>query len=168
MIFMLPPPLAVHELLKVESFNKLVWEPACGTGHISRELEKAGYDVISTDLIYRGYGEKEPLNFLEYEENIEDDIITNPPYSYSTQFVLKSLKLLRPGGKAAFLLKLTFLSSEQRRKLFAETPPKTVYIFTKRIECGKNGIFEGKKGVDYAWFVWEKGFKGDPIIKWIN
>lgn len=20
----------------------------------------------------------------------------------------------------------------------------------------------------YAWFVWEKGFKGDPVIKWIN
>ena len=22
--------------------------------------------------------------------------------------------------------------------------------------------------VAYAWFVWEKGYKGDTILKWIN
>lgn len=166
--FYATPPEAVQELLKVEKFNHYVWEPACGKGHISKGLEKAGYDVCSTDLFYRGFGDEEPLNFLDYKDEIEDDIITNPPYSFATQFVLKSLELLRYGGKAAFLLKLTFLSSAQRKQLFAETPPKVIYVFTKRIECGKNGIFEGKKGVDYAWFIWEKGFKGDPIVKWIN
>ena len=33
-----------------------------------------------------------------------------------------------------------------------------------------NGKFEKypSSAVAYAWFVWEKGFKGDPVIKWIN
>lgn len=26
----------------------------------------------------------------------------------------------------------------------------------------------GGSAVAYAWFVWEKGFHGDTIIKWIN
>jgi len=39
--------------------------------------------------------------------------------------------------------------------------------------CAKNAEFEamrkgGGSAVAYAWFVWEKGFKGDPSIKWIN
>lgn len=33
-----------------------------------------------------------------------------------------------------------------------------------------NGDFQSitSSAVAYAWFVWEKGFTGDPVIKWIN
>jgi len=38
--------------------------------------------------------------------------------------------------------------------------------------CAKNGDFESKKkegsAVAYAWYVWEKGYKGETVIKWIN
>lgn len=36
--------------------------------------------------------------------------------------------------------------------------------------CAMNGNFASisSSAAAYAWFVWEKGFKGDPIIKWIN
>lgn len=30
-----------------------------------------------------------------------------------------------------------------------------------------NGNFTGSSAVCYAWFVWEKGFKGDTTVKWI-
>ena len=59
----------------------MVWECACGEGHISKVLESHGYNVVSTDLVYRGYGRVIPCNFLT--ENVADfngDIITNPPY----------------------------------------------------------------------------------------
>ena len=59
----------------------MVWECACGEGHISKVLESHGYDVVSTDLVYRGYGRLNPCDFLL--ENVVDfsgDIITNPPY----------------------------------------------------------------------------------------
>jgi hypothetical protein len=39
-----------------------------------------------------------------------------------------------------------------------------------RINCAKNGDFAAIKGtaVDYAWFVWEKGWRGAPTIGWIE
>ena len=27
---------------------------------------------------------------------------------------------------------------------------------------------ESTSAVCYCWFVWEKGFKGNPVIKWFN
>ena len=36
--------------------------------------------------------------------------------------------------------------------------------------CAKNGDFEQYKGaaMSFAWFIWEKGYKGDTILKWFN
>ena len=49
-------PRAALLLMQVETFSSLIWECACGEGHLSKEFEKAGYHVYSTDLIDRGYG----------------------------------------------------------------------------------------------------------------
>ena len=50
------PAATTRALLSVESFDGDIWEPACGEGHISKELKRAGYNVKSTDLIDRGFG----------------------------------------------------------------------------------------------------------------
>ena len=42
-----------------------------------------------------------------------------------------------------------------------------IYIYSKRIQCGKNGEFTGTSAVCYAWFIWQKGFVGEPTIRWI-
>lgn len=74
-------PRATELLLENESFNKIIWECACGEGHIAKVLENNGYKVIATDLIYRGYGDPVSLDFLkETLEDFNGDIITNPPY----------------------------------------------------------------------------------------
>lgn len=67
-------------------------------------------------------------------------------------------------------LKLTFLEGKTRRALFDTKQLKTVYVSSSRIICAKNGVFEnvGGSAVAYAWFEFEKGFQGDPVIKWIN
>ena len=77
------------------------------------------------------------------------------------------------GTKVAMFLKVQFLEGKERRKLFEKHPPKVIYVASGRLLCAKNGEFEkmrqgGGSAVAYAWFVWEKGFKGSPIIKWIN
>jgi len=46
----------VRALLSVETFEGSIWEPACGDGAISKVLLAAGFDVVSTDLIDRGFG----------------------------------------------------------------------------------------------------------------
>lgn len=49
-------PKAAQLLMEVETFSPLIWECACGEGHLAKEFEKAGYSVYATDLVDRGYG----------------------------------------------------------------------------------------------------------------
>lgn len=49
-------PKAATLLMELETFSPLVWECACGEGHLAKEFSKAGYHVYATDLIDRGYG----------------------------------------------------------------------------------------------------------------
>ena len=156
-------------LLEVEKFNEDIWEPAVGGGHLAEVLKEYGYNVKSTDLIDRGYGEG-CIDFLKQTETFNGDIITNPPYKYAYDFIQKSLDLIPYGNKVAMFLKIQFLEGKARKKLFAKYPPKIVYVSSSRIKCAKNGEFEkiGSSAVAYAWFIWEKGFDGDPIIRWIN
>lgn len=163
-------PQAVEMLLALETFAPVIWEPACGEGHISKVLAAYGYEVISTDLIYRGFGEPEPMDFLtETFPDFEGDIITNPPYSAGLEFVKRALETVRPGGKVAMFLKVQFLEGKRRGELFSKTPPRTVYISRSRLACAKNGDFtHTESAIAYAWYVWEKGFTGDPVIKWFN
>lgn len=167
-------PKAVELLLEHEPFNKYIWEPACGAGHISQVLQDHKYNVRSSDIYDRGYPNTEIVDFLNItKEDIKNDfsrdIITNPPYKFAKEFVEKAIELSMDSVKIAMFLKLTFLEGKQRRKLFDNHPPKKVYVFSSRVCCGKNGVFDSaNNAVAYAWFIWEKGFKGKPVIEWIN
>ena len=98
------------------------------------------------------------------------DIVTNPPYKFAKEFVLQALKVIAEGRKVCMFLKLTFLEGKDRKEMFKEYPPKTVYVSSSRILCARNGDFDSfdSSATAYAWFVWEKGYKGDTVIKWIN
>lgn len=166
-------PKAMELLLAEEKFSSVVWECACGEGHLSKVLIAHGYKVISTDLVYRGFGEPDPLDFLTDAppEGFDGDIITNPPYTYGTEFVHRALEILQPGRKLALFLKLQFLEGKQRKKLFMENPPRTVYVSSSRLRCAKNGNFEKyakSNAIAYAWYIWEKDFRGGTSIEWIN
>lgn len=159
-------PDTTKALLDVESFTTQIWECACGEGHISEVLKENGYKVVSTDLVDRGYGQGD-VDFLKIEATNTNDIITNPPYKYADQFVEHALDISVNGVKVAMLLKIQFLEGQKRRGLFEKYPPRYIYVFSKRQMCGKNGNFEGTSAVCYAWFIWEKGFNGAPVVKWI-
>ena len=164
-------PRAAKLLLEVEAFSPVIWEPACGEGHLAKVFERTGHTVIGTDLIYRGYGSNVPLDFLAYDgEMFDGDIVTNPPYSKGAEFVEKAIETIADGHKVAMFLKLQFLEGQKRRKLFERYPPRTVYVLSGRIKCAKNGAFDsvGSSAVAYAWYVWDKGFTGVPQIRWIN
>lgn len=176
--FYATPPEATRKLLDVEKFSPRIWECACGTGHISKVLEEHGYEVLDSDIADRPRydGEKAHCaerDFLSEARRGEGccDIITNPPYKYAQEFVEQALRLLREGGKCAFLMRLQFLEGVRRRELFEENPPQAVYVFSRRIRCCMNGDFEKYNGVGsataFAWFVWKKGFKGDTVVRWI-
>lgn len=164
-------PIAIDKLLKVEKPFQIIWECACGEGHLSDKLKNSGFIVISSDLINRGYKGTRILNFLEAEKcPCTCDILTNPPYKYAKEFVLKALNLIEAGRKVYMFLKLTFLEGKQRyNELFSQYPPKVIYVFSERILCAKGGQFEKypSSAVCYAWFVWEKNYKRCTEVKWI-
>lgn len=162
-------PKAMHELLKYETFNENIWEPACGEGNLSEVLKEYGYNVFSTDLIDRGYQDLQ-MDFLKSDLKHDGDIITNPPFKYTNEFIKKSLEAIPEGNKVALFLKLNYLSGKKRyEEIYSKFPPYTVYIFTGRMSCSKNNTPEGFKNgaMDYAWFIWEKGKQGPTQIKWI-
>lgn len=167
-------PGALNVLLERETFSPYVWECACGGGHLSQVLEEWCYHVKSSDIINRGYEDTEIIDFLQVtkediKKDFSRDIITNPPYKYAKEFVEHALDISMDGVKVAMFLKLTFLEGQARRELFRKYPPKTIYVFSRRVICAKNGDFEkiSSSAVAYAWFIWVKGFKGNPTIQWI-
>jgi hypothetical protein len=162
-------PKATEWLCRLEQFEGRILEPSCGEGHMSEVLKKAGYEVVSRDLVDRGYGEV--ADFLAIDNQVWDgNIVTNPPYKFAQEFVEKALSIIPEGKKVAMFLKLQFLEGKARRSLFRSSPPIRVWISSSRLKCAMNGDFEayGSSAVAYAWFVWEKGYKGETTVKWFN
>jgi len=162
------PAWAAEELLQREKFNGRGWECACGDGAISRVLERAGYQVRSSDIRTDDniYGEK-GVDFLK-EWNKVDFIITNPPFKLAEKFCIHGLECLNENGKMAIFARLQFLEGQRRYKnLFSRFPPKKIYVFAERVNC----LYEGKEIesglMAFAWFIWEKGYMGKPTIEWI-
>lgn len=171
--FYATPTWATQVILEKEKLEGSIWECACGQGHISKVLHKfyPNAEIISTDLVDRGYGTAGGINFLT--ENFEkvDNVITNPPFSLAQEFIEKALQTAT--RKVIMFAKIQLLEGEKRRKLFDKFPPKCVYVFSSRVNPLRNGSeFDenGKKWAStmcFAWFVWEIGYVGKPTIEWI-
>lgn len=174
-------PKAAEMLLDLEDFDPSVpiWEPAAGECHLADVFTHRGYEVRKTDIVQRrpDVGIKDFLEGPLFHEGVEDKwhghIVTNPPYAFATEFVRHALDLVDDGRMVCMFLKLTFLEGlTRRRELFDVTPPARVWVSSGRLVCAKNGDFEAMRhcgsAAAYAWYVWAKGFKGDPVIKWFN
>lgn len=161
-------PKAAELLIELEHFDKNIWECACGEGHLSKVFKEHGYNVFSSDLIDRGYGEQ--MDFFKCNKPFKGDIITNPPYKYAAEFVEHAMQLVTDGHKVAMFLKLQFLESAKRAELFKKYPAKRIWVASHRLNCAMNGEFEKypSSAVAYAWFVWEKGYTGKMTIDLFN
>ena len=112
-------------------------------------------------------------NFLESYKDIKgvlmEDILTNPPYKYAEKFVEHALDIQAEGYYTIMFLKIQFLEGQARKKLFEKYPPKYVYVNSARQLCAMNGEFDKYKAtaICYCWFIWQKGFTGEPVIRWI-
>lgn len=167
--FYTTPAVAVERLLEVEQFSGQIYEPACGTGSISRVLEQrfGEHRVFSSDLIDRGFGVV-GVDFLQGEAGGGfANVITNPPFSLAQQFAERALQEAR--HKVALLLRLQFLEGAKRKAFFERTPLARVWVFSGRISCHRNGD-ESKTGgmMAHAWFVWDKSHIGAPVIGFLD
>ena len=154
-------------ILKEIGMNKNIWECSCGKGHLSEVLKENGYNVYSSDLVDRGYGDVK--DFLEQTKTFNGDILTNPPFKLAENFIEKSMELLNDGNKAIFFLKVQFLESKGRKTLFEKYNPKYVIVNSERQQCSKDADFEKYHATTqcYCWFIFEKGYRGDSKLLWI-
>lgn len=118
------------------------------------------------------------LNFGEDRQDFlasttrADLIITNPPYSLAREFILKAKKLAN--HSIAFLLPLSYLHGEQRYNEIwrdREFPLQTVHVFVRYPLLGEPLRDDGKYRTGmmvYAWYVWERGYRGLPKIEWVD
>ena len=144
------PPEATYALLdflKIDPGKAVIWEPACGEGHMVEQMKKMGYSVIGTDVV-------NGTDFLK--DNPPRDfnwIITNPPFSLSEQFIRKCIEYKRP---FALLLKSQYWHAKKRLQLFRKHPPTYVLPMTWRPDfCfGERG---GSPTMDVMWCVWGIG-----------
>ena len=172
-------PVATEWLLKLENIHDVVIDNSVGEGDLMFPIIKSGRKVIGFDIVNRfsqhpGF-EFRNENWLDFNPDklLNADIIFNPPYKLAQEFVEHSINLVEEGRKVCAFLKLQFLETKKRKELFEKYPPKIVYVSSSRILCAKNADFKGMKegggsAVAYAWYVWEKGYKGETLIKWFN
>ena len=159
------PPEGTEALLRVETFSGAIWEPACGDGAISKVLESRGHEVISTDLVDRGYGAAR-IDFLMEWAPRAPNIVTNPPFKMVAPFLRHALQLTT--GKVAMLLRLQCLEGAERREIFDASPLKNVWVFSKRLTMYRAGKPTGEGGMlAFAWFVFEHGYTGKPTLGWL-
>lgn len=161
-------------LLNRLKLNGSILEPACGMGHISEVLRKyyPNQEIVSTDLYDRNYGEI-GIDFLTCNYGRKfDNIITNPPFSLAKEFVEKGLELVN--DKVILLLKIQFLESKSRKEFLENSPLKYIYIFSERQSTLKDGLELNpltnkawSTTLLLAWFIWEKGYNGEPIVRWL-
>ena len=171
------PLIAVQTLLEREDLAGYVWEPAAGFFKIVNPLHKAGIKVFSSDIcdwhdkiqVVKDFAlYKSPPKFLR-DKNF--DIVTNPPFSKAQMFVEKAMELLPKGCRLYLLLRLQFLEGNKRRALFKKYPPYKVWVYSFRLPRMHRFFFKGNKGgtvLCFAWFCFEKGYKGKTIIDWIG
>lgn len=162
-----PHALEIAMPIFKDILDKNVWECTCGQGHLSEVLKEFGYNVKSTDLINRGYGEVQ--DFLKCEDKFKGDILTNPPFKLAKNFIEKSFELIEDERYAIFFLKIQFLESKLRKEMFVKYPLKYLIVNSERQQCAKDADFEKYKATTqcYCWYIFQKGYKGEPIVKWL-
>lgn len=171
------PTSATSDLFNVVDFSGNFLEPCVGAGHIAEVIKQyyPGSAVIGLDLVDRGYENTIVSDFLTYDFGgaVFDNIVTNPPYSIAQEFLEKGMQIVAPNGKIAMFLKIQFLEGSKRKKMFEKYPPEYIYVFSKRQNPWRNGRAVDENGkpwqstMCFAWFVWKKGFAGEPTIRWI-
>lgn len=161
--------------------TNVIWEPAAGNNAITNVLHTRfpRTMVVTSDIKQRDCALTMESDFLTYEWGEgkgylqNKDIITNPPFSHAQAFVEKALELVN--GDVVMLLRLAFLETMQRRALFERKHLREVWVSSKRIHftspyLTKRERETGKKsnsGMAMAWFIFNRNFNGDPVIKWI-
>jgi hypothetical protein len=165
------PEWCSKRLFETERFDGGIYDPACGMGRIVNSAHDAGWIAFGNDIVSRG--NYRAIDFLSNEgcECPTPNIVSNPPFDISEQFVKKAL--LFADQKVVMLLPATWHCGDKRSRWLETTPLRKVLFLTPRpsMPPGHVILAGGKPGggtKDFAWFIWEQGFEGCPELGWLR
>ena len=169
------PYSMTRQLLEVENFEGKILEPSCGAGAIVKvrrdHNELVDYCDLNNEFSLTGIF-KDFKDFINDDFDRYDNIITNPPFSLAKEFILKAKQITN--HKIAMLLPLNYLHGVTRYNeiyLDRKFPLKAVYVFCRygmlEETIRDDGTYRTGMMV-YAWYIWDKSYKGEPMIRWIN
>lgn len=160
------PPWAARaggELIRaIDPKARSCWEPASGGGHMAWGLMDYFPDGVSISDIHDHGGPLSPRfmlgDFLDpvFGSGIEADwIATNPPFVRGEAFIREAWRRARRG--VAMLLRLQFIESEARYRLFQDIPLYALAPFAERVPMVK-GRWDpaASSATAYAWFIFVK------------
>lgn len=161
-------PWAAAAILQVEILTRVVVDPCCGTGILSRAAFSRGYDVRAADLYDWGYDAVSALgeDFLTSEMVgrwcKDNTVLMNPPFSLATQFVDRALSC--GARKVVCFQRQAWRETGIRRAWWSAYPPARVWLCGDRATCWLFSIPpEDRRGgtpIPHAWYVWERGHHG--------
>jgi len=147
-----------------------IWEPAAGHGDISKTLYRNGYIQVHSSDIFPY--QDDDINIIESDflqcndSGVCQTIFTNPPFNMQEKFLLHALKM---NIDVIFFVRLSFISSIRRRKIYEVYKPSYVYAYSARAHCYKNGNKENDKNmIDYCLMWWKPPCKNETILRWIE
>lgn len=150
------PEVATRVLLDNVSFRGDIWEPASGSGAISKVLERAAYKVLSSDLqdnpsVYGRGG----VDFLATRTAPALNLVTNPPYSILNEFMEHALRVVP--RKVAFFVNSNGLFTLGRYKIYRENPPAQVILIPRPVPYQKqDGEWAMSGGMHHCWVIWDR------------
>ena len=137
------PAKAIQPLMPYLKKGWRIWECACGSGNLVNGLVKLGFDVVGTDIL-SGY------DFIKYQPEYFDCIVTNPPFRYKQQFLERCYQLGKP---FALLLPLTTLETS-KRQLLLEKYGIEIILLDRRINFETpNKVLNSASWFATAWFT---------------
>lgn len=125
-----------------------------------REMGYEAHHIVTSDIRADSLADFKGKDYLQEKRwmGIPNTIITNPPFNLAFPLLRTALVDVKDDGYVIFLLRLNFFGSKERNTWLRNNMPEHCFIHAKRIK-----FTEGKSGdsIEYAHFVWRKGFNPD-------
>ncbi len=165
-------PWVSKRLFDVEPFKGRIFDPCCGFGHIVESATTGGYSAHGCDLVHRGFRHHVFLQDFLHAHLKHDNIVMNPPFDKSREFIEKALSLSRRRVASVYPTRRLNAAS-----WLTKTPLWHIWLLTPRPSMPPGHVYReleaaGKRPsggtMDFCWLVFDRHYVGTPTIGWLH
>lgn len=157
------PPRALAPMISHLNRDWVIWEPCAGKGNLSNTLRRLGFTVIASDIAaYKGDEELARKNgirvgpeydFLRWQPENFDAIVTNPPYSLKNKIIYRCYQLGKPW---ALIMPPGALETKCRQDMF-RVHGINLTFFGERISYETPLGGKSQAHFETLWYRWKLG-----------